>query len=104
MGERVKDVGEKLTGSDGSSHHDGASTIAEELQSSLSLALRAITMDCGGGEALIDQEIGQGVGHALGLDEDESEPTRMGVQDIEKDRALVVILDVLDLLGDVLGG
>jgi hypothetical protein len=57
-----------------------------------------------GREVLVDQEVGQGVCHALGLHEDEGETGTMSVEDVKQNGALVHILDVLDLLSDVLGG
>ena len=59
-------------------------------------------MDGGGWEVLVDQEVRQGVGHALRLNEDKSETSAVGVENIQKNRALVHILDILDLLGNVL--
>lgn len=101
----VGDVGDiKTTSSNSSSHQDGAASVAEELESAFTLTLSPVSVDGGGGEALVDEEVGQRVGHALGLDEDESQTTSVGVEDIEENRALVNVLDEFDLLGDVLRG
>ena len=94
----------KATSSNSGSDQDWAATVAEHLESTLTLALGAVTVNGGGWEVLVDQEIRQRIGHALGLDEDESKATSVGVEDIEKDGALVHVLDVLDLLGNVLRG
>src|SRR5687768_227717 len=96
--------GVNLPSSDSSGNEDGAAAIAEELESTLTLALGAISVNRGGGEALVDEEIRQRIGHALGLNENEGETTSMGVKNVEQNRALVHILDVLDLLSDVLRG
>lgn len=101
----VGDVGDiKTTGGNSSSHHDGAATVAEELQGTLTLALGAVSVDRCGGEVLVDEEVGERISHALGLDEDERQAAGMSVEDVEEDRALVNVLDKLDLLRDVLGG
>ena len=102
----VGDVGDiQTTGGDGGGDKDGAAAGPEEVEGALTLALSAVAVDGGGGEALVEQEVGQGVGHALGLDEDEGQTGgAVGVEDVEQDGALVLVLDVLDLLGDVLRG
>ncbi|KAF3062751.1 hypothetical protein CFAM422_010726 [Trichoderma lentiforme] len=101
----VGDVGNiKTTSSNSSSHQDGAASVAEELESTLTLTLSPVSVNGGGREALVDEEVGQRVGHALGLDEDEGQTTSVGVEDIEENRALVNVLDEFDLLGDVLRG
>jgi hypothetical protein len=92
------------TSSNSGSYKDGTTAGTEHLQSLLTLALGAITVDGSGGESLVDEEVGERVGHALGLDEDQGETSTMGVEDIEKNRALVTVLNVLDLLGNVLRG
>lgn len=101
----VGDVGNiETTSSDSGSNHKRAATVAEELKSALTLTLGAITVDRGGREVLVDKEVGQRVSHALGLDEDEGEASCGALKDIQKHRALVNILDVLDALGNVLRG
>lgn len=103
--DNVSDVGDiETTGSNSGSDHDGATAVTEELESTLTLTLSAVTVDRGGREALVDQEIRERVSHALGLDEDESETASMSVENIEEDGALVNVLDVLNLLSDVLRG
>ena len=55
-----------------------------------------------GRETLVDQEVGERVGHTLGLDEDQRQTGAVSVEDIKQNRALVGVLDVLNLLGNVL--
>lgn len=100
----VGDVGNiETTGSNGGRNKDGGTAGPESLQRHLTLALGAVTVDGGGGKILGHEEVAKHVGHALGLDEDEGETTGgLGDEDVEQDRALVAVLDVLDLLGDVL--
>lgn len=105
----VDDVGDigniKTTSGNRGSHHDRAAAIAEELQSTFTLTLGAVTVNCRGREALVDEEVRQRIRHTLGLDENQGQTGgAMGVEDVEKDRALIVVLDILDLLGDVLRG
>lgn len=109
----VNDMGDvgniKTTSSDGGGNHDRGATGSEGLESHLTLALSAVTMDGGRGKVVAHEEIAEHVGHALGLDEDKGEAQLAGRltlrgEDIEEDTALVVILDVFDLLGDVLAG
>ena len=101
----VGDVGNiQTTSSDSSSDQNGAATVAEHLQSALTLTLSAVTVNGSGGEVLVDQEVGQRISHALGFNEDKGETTGVGVKNVEKDGALVNILNVLNLLGDVLRG
>ncbi|GKT40846.1 uncharacterized protein ColSpa_01026 [Colletotrichum spaethianum] len=94
----------ETTSGNSGGNQNGAATVAEELQSALTLTLSAVTVNRGGGEVLVDQEVGQRVGHALGLDENEGETGTVGVENIQENRALVDVLDVLDLLGNVLRG
>jgi hypothetical protein len=101
----VGDVGNiETTSSHSSSDEDGATTVSEELQSTLTLALGSVTVNGSGREVLVDEEVGQRVCHALGLDENESQTASMSVKNVKQNGTLVDILDVLDLLGDVLRG
>jgi hypothetical protein len=101
----VLDVGDiETTGCDSGGNEDGATSRAEHLEGTLTLALGAVTVNRGGGEALVDEEVGERIGHTLGLDEDQSKTSAVGVEDVEQDGALVNVLDVLNLLGDVLRG
>lgn len=59
-------------------------------------------MNRSGGEALVDEEVREGVGHALGLNKDQGETIRLRVKNVEKNGALVNIFNILDLLCDVL--
>jgi hypothetical protein len=104
----VDDVGDvwniETTSGDGSGDQDWAAAVTEHLKGTLTLTLSAVTMDGGGWEVLVDQEVGQRISHALGLDEDEGKTSTVGVENIQENGALVHVLDVLDLLGDVLRG
>jgi hypothetical protein len=103
--DNVGDVGDiETTSRDGSSHQDRAATVAEELKSTFTLTLGSVSVDGGSREVLVDEEIGQRVGHTLGLDEDEGQTGSVRVEDVKKNRALVNVLDKFDLLGDVLRG
>ncbi|ROW15354.1 hypothetical protein VPNG_02370 [Cytospora leucostoma] len=100
----VGDVGNiETTGSNSSCDQDGATSVTEHVESTLTLALSAVAVDGSCWEALVDEEVGQGVRHALGLDEDESQTGAVGVENVEQNGALVNVLNILDLLGDVLG-
>lgn len=101
----VRDIGDiETTGSDGSCNKDGATAVTEHVKSALTLTLGAVAVDRRGWEVLVDEEVGQRICHALGLDEDQSQARTMSVQDVKQDGALVDVLNVLNLLGDVLGG
>jgi hypothetical protein len=103
--DNVLDVGNiETTSSNGGGDEDWGASGTEHLEGTLALALSAVTVNGGGGEALVDEEVGEGVGHALGLDEDESQTSTVSVEDVEQHTTLVGVLDVLNLLGDVLGG
>ncbi|KAI6772480.1 hypothetical protein HG530_003438 [Fusarium avenaceum] len=93
----------KLTSSSNSgSDQNGATSVTEKLKSALTLALGTVTVNGCGGEVLVDEEVGERVGHAFGLDEDQSQTIGVRVEDVQKNGALVNVLDVLNLLGDVL--
>lgn len=103
----VDDVGNirniETTGGNSSGNQNWATSATEELQSAFTLALSAVTMDGGCREALVDEEVGQRISHALGLDKNEGKTAgSVGVEDIQEDRTLVMVLDILDLLSDVL--
>lgn len=104
----VDDVGNvwniQTTSGNSGSDQDWAAAVTEHLQGALTLTLSAVTVDGGGWEVLVDQEIRQRIGHTLGLDEDEGKSAWVEVEDIQKNGALVHILNVLNLLGDVLRG
>jgi len=103
--DNVRDVGDiETTSGNSSGDQDGATAIAEHLQGTLTLTLSAVTVNRSGREVLVDEEVGKRVRHALGLDEDQGKTGTVGVQNVQEDGALVDVLDVLDLLGDVLGG
>jgi hypothetical protein len=96
----VRDI--KTTSCDSGGNEDGATSRAEHLEGALTLTLGTVTVNGGGGEALVDEEVGERIGHTLGLDEDQSKTSAVSVEDIEQNGALVNVLDVLNLLGDVL--
>jgi hypothetical protein len=101
----VGDVGNvKPPSCDSSGDEDWATTVSEHLEGTLTLTLSTITVNGGCREVLVDQEVGEGVCHALGLNEDQGKTSTVGVENVEQDRALVHILNVFDLLGDVLRG
>lgn len=101
----VLDVGDiETTSSDGGGDEDRGAARTEHLEGALTLTLSAVTVNGGGREALVDEEVGEGVGHALGLDEDQGKTCTVGVKDVEQHTTLVHVLHVLDLLGDVLRG
>ena len=60
----------------------------EALERHLALLLRAVSVDRGGREAVAAEEVLEGVGAALGLDEDQGEALD-GVDEVEQDLALV---------------
>lgn len=101
----VGDVGDiETTGGDGSGNEDRSSTSLEGREGGLSLSLGSVTVNRGGVVALGAKEVAQTVGHSLSLDEDEDKSTRLlGHEKIKEERLLVVVVDVLDPLGDVLG-
>lgn len=82
----VHDVGNvgdiKTTGSHSSSDQDRASAVSEHLKSTLTLTLGAVTMNGSGGELLVDEEVGQRIRHALGLDEDKCQTSSVSVQNV----------------------
>ena len=99
----VGDVGDiQTTSSNSGSNHDGATAATEVVEGTLTLTLSAVTVDSSGRIVLVDEELGQGICHALGLDKDEGETGPEGVEEVKQDGALVNVLDVLDALGDVL--
>jgi hypothetical protein len=92
----------QASGGYSSSDKDGATSGSEHLQSLFTLPLSAVTVDGSGREALVDEEVRQRVGHTLGLNKDQGKASTVGVEDIQENRALVGVLDVLNLLGNVL--
>ena len=95
----------QTTSSNSGCDKDRATTRTEHVQSTLTLALGAVTVDGGGRETLVQEEVRQSVCHALCLNENKGETSSsMGVENVKQDGALVVVFDVLDPLGDVLGG
>jgi len=95
----------ETTSSDSGGDQDGSVTLTESLEGHFTLPLGSVTMNRRGRVVAGDEEVGENVGHPLGLDEHKSQAT-LGFhgKDVQEDRALIVVLDILDLLGDVLGG
>ena len=104
--DNVGDIGDvQATSGDSGGNHDRGLTGPEGVQGMLTLPLGAVTVNRGGRHAVTVKEVAQHIGHALGLDEDQGKADRVAGltgQDVEQDAALVVVLDILDLLGDVL--
>jgi hypothetical protein len=102
----VDDVGDvrdiETSGGNSGSDQNGASSVTEELESTLTFALGAVTVDGSSGEVLVDEEVGKRIGHTLSLNEDQSETVGVGVENVQKNGALVDILNVLNLLSNVL--
>ncbi|VUC19933.1 unnamed protein product, partial [Clonostachys rosea] len=95
----VGDIGDiETTCSNGSGNEDGAASISEEFKGTLTFTLGTITVNGGGGEVLVNEEVGERVRHALRLDEDEGQAAGMGVENVKEDRALVNIFNVFDTL------
>ena len=98
----VRDV--ETAGSDGCSDENGSTTGAEGKQCCFTLTLGAITVNGSRIVALSTKEVAKRIRHALGLNEDQNEPTsRFGEKQIEEQRFLVLVIDVLDALSDVFG-
>lgn len=101
----VGNVGDiQASSSDGSGDQNRGSSVSEHFQSSLSVSLRSVSVNGGGGEVLALQNITEVIGTSLGLDEDQGQALASGRENVEQSRDLVSILNILDLLGDVLGG
>lgn len=70
--DNVRDIGNvQTTGSNSSGNENGAVAVAEKLESLLTLALGSVAVNARGREALINQIVRKGVGHALGLDKNQ---------------------------------
>lgn len=52
-----KSISGVLPSSDSSGHENGAATVAEEFQGALTLALGTVSVNRGGREALVDEEV-----------------------------------------------
>jgi len=106
---KVNDVGDvwdiEPTSSDGSGNHDGWVTLAEALKGRFTFPLGSVTVDGCGGVLVGDEVVGQYVGIPLGLDEDKSQAApRLHGKQVQEDRALILVLNVFDFLGDIFGG
>lgn len=101
--DNMGDIGNiETTSGDGGGNQDGSVTLTEGLEGHFTLPLGSVTMNGCGGVVAGDEEVGENVGHPLGLDEHKSQAT-LGLhgKDVQEDRALIMVLDILDLLGDV---
>lgn len=98
----VRDI--ETTGGNGRSDENRSTTIAEREQSLLTFTLGTVAMYRSCREVGGEEEISEHVGVTLGLDEDQGKADLVaGVENVEKDGALVIFLHVLDVLGDILG-
>ena len=100
------DVGDiETTSGDSGGNHDGSVTLTECLKGHFTFSLGSVTMDRRCGVVIGDEEVGENVGHPLGLHEHKSQATlRLHGKDVQEDRALVRVFNVFDLLGNILGG
>lgn len=101
----VSDVGDIETSSgDGGSNENGGTAGLECVESGFTLTLGTVTVDRSGIVSTRAEEVTKSVGHTLGLDKDEDQTARLfGKEQIEKQRALVLVVDILDTLGNVFG-
>ena len=101
----VSDIGNIETSSrDGGSNENGGSTGFECVESSFTFALGTVTVDRGGIVSTRTEEVTESVGHALRLDKDKYQTARLfGKEQVEKQRALVLVIDILNTLGNVFG-
>lgn len=103
--DNMGDVGNiETSGGNCSGDQNRATTSTEHLKSTLTLGLSAVSVDRSGGEVLVKQEIAQRIGHALSLNKNEGETPAMGVKDVQKYRAFVLVLHILDFLGNIFRG
>ena len=75
----VDDVGNigdiETTSGDGSGDQDGSVTLTEGLEGHFTLPLGSVTMNRRGRVVAGDEEVGENVGHPLGLDENKGQAT-----------------------------
>jgi hypothetical protein len=102
----VHNVGDiETTSGDGGGNKDGSSTRLEHGQGVFTFTLSPVSVNRGSGEPLVAQEVAEHVGHTLGLDKDQDETSGgLGVEDVEQQGSLILVVDVLDVLLDVLRG
>jgi hypothetical protein len=102
----VGDIGDiETSSSDGSSDEDRSSTTLEGVQSSFSFSLGPVSVNRSSGVSVRAEEIAKGIGHSLGLYKDEDQTARLaGKEQVEQERSLVAILDILDSLSNVFRG
>merc|ERR1711963_277185 len=99
--EDVVDI--QTTSSHISGDENGTFLRAEELESSFTFALVAITMNSNGGVTLVVQEVFNVVAVALGLNEDQRK-TRDSIQKVKESLLLVAFVHADDALANRLGG
>lgn len=102
----VSDIGDIETSSgDSSSDEDRSSTTLEGVQSGLSLSLGPVSVNRGSGVSVRAEEVAQHIGHSLGLYKDEDQTARLASeQQVEQERSLVAIFNILDSLSNVFRG
>ena len=84
-------------------HKHGTVPALELSQGVFSLTLALVAVDGDGGDASVQKGVLELVGTSLGLHEDEHESVLHDREEVEHRADLLVLLDPLDLLGDVLG-
>ena len=105
----VDDVGDvrdiQASRGDGSSNHNRRASAAEGGKRVLAFTLGSITVNRSGGELATHQELGEHIGHALGFDKDECQTVlALCIKNVKQDGAFVLVFDIFNLLGDILGG
>ena len=104
--DNMGDIGNiETTSGNGGGNQDGSVALTEGLESHFTFPLCSVTMNRCGRIVAGDEEVGENVSHPLGLDEHKSQATLgLHCKNVQEDRALIVVLDILDLLGDVFRG
>jgi hypothetical protein len=101
VGGRVKvddmgDVGDTETMSnDSGGNHDGSVTLTECLKGHFMFSLGSVTVDRCSRVVVGNMEVGENVGHPLGLHEHKSQTLRLHDKDVQEDRALIRVFNVL---------
>ena len=95
----------ETTSSNGGGNHDRSATLAEGLKGHFAFPLGPVTVNGCSRVMVGDEVVAQYVSHPLGLHEHKSQATlRLHGQYVQEDRALVLVLNVLDFLGNIFGG
>ena len=105
----VDDVGNvgdiETTSSNGGGNHDGGVTLTEGLEGHFTFPLGTVTMNRRGRVVTGNEEVRENVGHSLGFDKHKGQATlRLHGEDVQEDRTFIMVLNILDLLSDILGG